>query len=130
MRLRRGMLLFEVIVALAVLMTALSIGLAALGQASAAKKLQAQREAAREALTLALERIRVLAPEAFPKAGEKKDLGLPPLFASRLPGGNCLLSTSAPGQSGVVRARVEVTWRNLRGGEDCEAGEVLLRTRP
>lgn len=123
---RSGFVMLELIVAMSVLMVALSAGLMALAGAAAGQRAQQQRHAAREAVMLTLERLRALNPAVFPSSGQPKELGLPPHLSSRLAGAHCRLSIS-PETGGLLRAKVEVTWPGTTYGE---SGETVLPALP
>lgn len=117
-------MLFEMTVALFVLLVALGVGLTAWHSAAARNQAYARRAAAREAVTLALERVRALDTSAQPKPGQKLDLGLPPELIARLPGGRCEISASAvDGAPELRRVRAEVRWTGSR--ENQSSGIVL-----
>jgi Tfp pilus assembly protein PilE len=120
---KSGMAFLELIIALTVFAMALGIGLTAYSQALVARRQQACREAGREAVVLALERVRAFPASNFPTVGSKMELGLPSELADRLPSASCQLSI-APEAGGLVRASIEVHWK---GANRPETGSELLR---
>lgn len=118
-----GFVLLELAFGIVVLMTALSIGMMALNQATLGRHLRERRDAAREAVALSLERLRAFRPSALPKVGEKIELGVPPHLKTMLPGGRCTLTISSIDTAGLVRAHVEVQCNGLK---QSESGEAVL----
>jgi type II secretory pathway pseudopilin PulG len=117
----RGIVLLEACVTLAIIAAAIALGISAWRQGTDYRRAYERREAAREAVTLALERLRSLDPAALPKAGSVT-IGLPPGYGARLPGGTCEVLTKEE-EGGLLRVRVEVRWTGAKG---VESGETLL----
>jgi hypothetical protein len=118
-----GFMFLELIIGIMVLMTALSIGLMAYNQSVASRRLRERRDAAREAVTLMLERLRAFNAAALPKPGESLDLGVPPHLTSALSGATCTLKISSMEPATLVRAHVELRCAGL---STPESGEAVL----
>jgi type II secretory pathway pseudopilin PulG len=121
-----GFALVELAVGLCVLMVALGIGLQAIALSTEANREYARRSAAREAVQLALERVRAEGMN-LPAPGQTLQTGVPVELAQRLPGAACAVSVQADSEIPVlVRVRVSVTWK---GGATPETGEATIAKR-
>jgi hypothetical protein len=116
----RGIAIIELFVGLGVISVALTIGLLAFEQSLVARRFRDRRDAARELVTLSLERARALEATALPQDGATLELGVPRQLQSRLPGGSCVLSFADSPSPELKRIHIEVRCRGLSAPETGE----------
>lgn len=120
---RAGLALVEMVVALSLILSAIGLGASAWAQAVNLRQLRDRRDAAREAVTAGLERVRALDNSRLPKSGEKLDIGFPKEFTTRLAGAHCMLTIAPVAEyDNLRRVRLEVEWK----AGQVESGEIIL----
>jgi len=131
---RRGLVLIETTVTLAVLLAAIAIGLTTFRQALLQRRVAEQRAAAREVVALTLERLRALDSSALPAPGVAAPLPLPPFLAASLPSARCELTVEpVKDQERLRRLRVTVRWGRAGpagGGQEMESAEAIRGDSP
>jgi len=124
MKPQRGFFLFELAVALSLFLVALGIGMTAFSESQRLRRIQDRRSAARELVSLGLERARALDSTQIPAPGAKLNLGLPDALSTRLRGGVCELTRTVDTDNPALwRLRVEVRWP---GKKESESGEIVV----
>ena len=117
---RRGVAMIELTVGLGVILVALSIGLVAFEQSVLARRTRERRDAARELVSLSLERARTLDRQALPKPGATMVMGVPKQLQARLPGASCELSLADGQAPAIKRLHVEVRCPGLSKPESAD----------
>lgn len=120
----RGVFMMELMVGLSVIMIALTIGLFAYEQSVLARRARGTRDAARELVSISLERVRAIDAAALPKPGAALDLGVPAYLQSQLAGATCSLNVSDGPAPELKRIHVAVVCKGLAHPE---MGEELIR---